>query len=131
MSSSSWTNRLMTVPITPITVSSIVSLKFHSFSVLWQGPGTYLSFHFPSVFTNGQLKLQCTLFGWLSLWLTFTCLIVWLILDDPFVSQNIKIIFVIHFLGWILDCEYRICLSVNIQYFCTIPSWSPSPRCRI
>ena len=53
--SSPCTNPLMTVPRAPITIGINLSFMIHSFSVLLQGPGTYLIFfRFPSVLLCGK-----------------------------------------------------------------------------
>ena len=58
-SSSPFTNPLETVRSAPIIIGIIVTFIFHSFSVPLQGPGTYLSFHLPSI-------LLCDLQEWKS-----------------------------------------------------------------
>ena len=62
-SSSPGTNPLVTVTAEPITIGITVTFMFHSFSVLWLGLGTYLSFHFLSVLPCSQLGQQSPLFG--------------------------------------------------------------------
>ena len=47
-SSRPFNNSLVIVPNTPVTIGTIVTFMFHSFSILYQGRGTYPSFHFPS-----------------------------------------------------------------------------------
>ena len=71
-SSNPCTNPLVTVPSTPITIGITVTFTCHSFSVLMQGLGTYLSFRFPSLLPNGQLELKGSLFGRFSFLLTIT-----------------------------------------------------------
>ena len=48
-SSRPFNNPLVIVPNAPITIGTIVTFMSHSFFlILWQGRGTYPSFHFPS-----------------------------------------------------------------------------------
>ena len=44
----------VTVPNAPTTIGIIVTFMFHIFLILWQGLGTYPSFHFLSVLFCGQ-----------------------------------------------------------------------------
>ena len=53
-SSSSFSNPLVTVPKAPITSSIIFICMFHSFSIPYQGRGTYPSNHILSVLFCGQ-----------------------------------------------------------------------------
>ena len=72
-------NPLVTAPSAPITNGITVTFMF---SVLYQGLGTYLTFCFLSaVFFFSFFFFFC----WLSLGQ-----VVWLILGDPFVSQNLR-----------------------------------------
>ena len=60
-SSSSRTNRLVTVPSVIITAGTTVTIIV--FLILLQDLGIYLSFHFPSVLPHGQPERQSPLFG--------------------------------------------------------------------
>ena len=61
-SSSSSINPLVTVPKAPITIGITVTFRFHSFSVPWQGRGTYFSFCFLSILLCGQPGQQVLFF---------------------------------------------------------------------
>ena len=66
----SWTNPLMTVPSAPVTIGITVIFMFHSFfSILQQGPGTYLSFRFLLILPCCQPERQSPLFGRFSFFL--------------------------------------------------------------
>ena len=60
---SSSTNPLVAVPRAPITIGITVTFKSHSFSFPKQGPGTYPSFRFLSIFLWGQPGQQSPPFG--------------------------------------------------------------------
>ena len=64
------TNPLVTVPSTPTTTGITITFIFHSFSILKQSLGIYLSFRFLSVLLCGQPERQSALFGKFS----FFCL---------------------------------------------------------
>ena len=91
------TNPLVNEPRAPITIGITLTFMFHSFSVLWQGSGTYPSFLFLSVLHCGQVGQQSSQFGKFSLslsffffffcWLSFG-LVVSPRLSDPSVAQN-------------------------------------------
>ena len=53
-SSRPFNNALVTLAKAPITIGIIVTFMFHSFSIPYQGRGTYLSFHILSVLFCGQ-----------------------------------------------------------------------------
>ena len=73
-SSRPFNNPLVTVPKAPITIGIIVSFMFHSFSILYEGRGTYLSFHILSVLFCGQPGQQSRQFCRFSL---FLLIIIW------------------------------------------------------
>ena len=106
-SSSPCTNSLVTVQSTPITIGITVIFMFHCFfSSLARS--RYLS-HFSLSFsvnlwsagTSKPTIRQVHFFCWLSLGL-----VVWLRLDDSFLSQNHEEIFASHFLEQILGFLY-------------------------
>ena len=59
------------LPSAPITIGITVAFMFHSFSILEQGPGTYLSFCFLSILLFGQLGQQIPQLGKFSSFLFF------------------------------------------------------------
>ena len=69
-SSSPSTNPLVTVPSALVMIGITVTFKFHSFSVLKLGPGTYFFFNLLSVLSSGQPERQSLLFGSLSFFFT-------------------------------------------------------------
>ena len=71
--SSLWTNPLVTILSSPITIGITVTLMFHRFFVLQQDLATYLSFHFFFSFTQGSAIRQFLLFYFLLLYCLFTC----------------------------------------------------------
>ena len=71
-SSNLYTKYLVTVPSGPITTGITVTFILHSFSVLCQVPGSYLSFPFLFVSPSGQPERQSPLFGRISFLLTIT-----------------------------------------------------------
>ena len=71
-SSSPWTNPLVTVLSTPITIGIPVTFTFHNFSVLSQGPDTYLSFSFLSILLCGLAGQQSPQFSRFSFFFTIT-----------------------------------------------------------
>ena len=88
-SSSFCTNPLVNVPSIQITIDITIIFMFHSFSILWLGLGSHLSFRFLSFsFTLGSTETvkstiqQVLFFCWLS-----QGLFVWPRLDDLFVSH--------------------------------------------
>ena len=119
-SSSPRTNHLEAIPSAIIKISITVTSMFHSFLVHWQSLGTYLSFRFLSVLSCGQQERQCPLFSSSCFFLFFSFfffffglslgLVVKPKLDDSFVSQNSKEFWASHFLEWILNRVYTICL---------------------
>ena len=69
-SSRPFNNYLVTVSKAPITIGIIVTFMFHSFSILWQGWGTYSSFHILSVLfcdQPGQQNRQFCIFSFFFL----------------------------------------------------------------
>ena len=115
------TNRLVTVPSTPITVGIPVtscsidfqlSSKFKELISLF----TFLQLY-PVVSRTAKSSIRLVLFlCWLSLGL-----VVWPKLNDLFVSQNLKEFCASHFLGWILSCAYTICLRVKFKPLAQFP----------
>ena len=110
-SSSPFSNPLVIVPNTPITIGIIVTYMFHSFFLIpWQGRGTYPSFHFISVLFCGQPGQQSrqfckfSFFCWLLLGLVF-----WPRLGDLSVRQSPIGVYVCYFLGQVLGCAYTVC----------------------
>ena len=81
------TNPLVTVPNALIRIGITDTFIFLNFSILWQGPGIYLSFRLSSVFPCGQPKRQSPLFGRFSFfyWLSLG-LVIWPRLDDLLIS---------------------------------------------
>ena len=81
-SSSPFSNPLVTVPNTPITIGIIVTSTFHSFFLIpWQGRGIYPSFHILSVLFCCQPGQQSRLFCTFSFFFFFFC---WLLLSLVF-----------------------------------------------
>ena len=127
-SSSPLINPLVTVPSVPIAIGITTSFCSIFFSVLKQGIGTYLSFHFLSVLPCGQLKRQSPLFNRFSFlfllfffffyWLSLG-LVVWPRLSNPFVFQNPRKFSVSQFQGQILGCVYMICSYAQISTSCS------------
>ena len=109
-SSSPCTNPLVTVLSTPITIGITITFMFYSFSSSLARSWYFHSFCFPSVLPCGQSEWQSPLFGRFSFfcWLS-PGLVIWLRLDDLFVSKNPKEICASHFLWRILGCTYTIC----------------------
>ena len=79
---------LVSLPSAPITIGTTVTFMFHSFLVLRQGLVIYLSFRFSWVLSSGQPEGLGPLFSRFSFlcWLSLD-LVIWLILDDLFVSK--------------------------------------------
>ena len=93
-SSSPCTSPLVTVQSAPITIDITVTFIFHGFSVLKQGLGNYLSFHFLLILLCGLPGRQSPQFGRFSFcWLSLG-LVVYPRLGDLLVSQ-IHIIIII------------------------------------
>ena len=109
-SSSPFSNPLVTVSNTPITIGIIVTCMFHSlFNSLARS--RYLSFFSYSfsfiLWSAGTAKstiLQVLFFCWLLL-----SLVSWPGLGDPFVCQSPIGVYAWHFLGQVLNCTYTIC----------------------
>ena len=117
-SSSPFTNPLGIVSTAPTTICITVTFMFHSFSVLWQGPGTYFSFRFLSVLSSGQPERHMYtssvfFFVFFVFFCFFFCLsqgqVFWSRWGDTLVSQNPREVCASHFPGWIPGCAYTIC----------------------
>ena len=114
-SSSPFSNPLVTVPNTPITIGIIVTCMFHSFfnSLAMSRYSSFFSHSFSfilwSVGTAKSTILQVLFFCWLLLSLVF-----WPRLGDPRVSRSPIGVYVCHFLGQVLGCAYTICLYGQI-----------------
>ena len=130
---------LVTVPSAPITIVITVTFIFNCFFLQFSSKvlvfiSLFSFFQFyPVVNRNG--KVNCSawtafFFFCFVFWLT-QGLVVWLRLDDPFVSQNFGELWASHSPGWILGCTYTICSYGQIQTFCTIPSGSLTPPSRV
>ena len=106
------TNPLMIVPSTSVIVGITVIFMSHSccfFQFPCKNLGSYLSFCFPSVLPYGHMEqLNQLMNRFLLFWLSQD-LVVWPILGDPFVSQNLKELSASYFVGRILGCAYTIC----------------------
>ena len=104
-SSSPFNNPLVTVPKAPITIGINVTFMCHSFSILYQGPGTYPSFQFLSFFGQpGQQSPQfCKFYFFVYCWLLYS-LVFWPRLGDLFVCQSPIYIYVCHSPGKMLRC---------------------------
>ena len=115
-SSSPFTKPLGIVPSVPLTIGITVTFMLHIFLVLWQGLGTYLSFHFlfSLVRWYSKVSFQQVLFFFFFYWESLG-LVIWLRLGDLFVSQNPRKFCVSHSPGRILGCEYTTCLH-NYQW---------------
>ena len=117
-SSSPFSNPLVTVPKTPITIGIIATFMFyiffnsparsrclsffsHSFSLLWSA-GTARS---------TILKIRFFFFFFFFFWLIIIRSGLWSRLGDPCVCQNPIGVYVCHFLGKVLGCAYTICLN--------------------
>ena len=129
-SSSPFINPKVTVPSAPITTGITITFMCHnSFSLLQQGSGTYLSFRSFSILPSGHLERESPLLDILSCCCCCCCLslylVVWLILGDPFVSQNPWWFCTSHFSGRVLCCTYRICSYGQMLASFTIPSGLP------
>ena len=114
-SSSPFSNPLVTVPNVPITIGIILTCVFHVFFNSL-ARSRYLSFFSHSfsfiLWSAGTAKLttlQVFFFRWLLL-----SMVVWPRLGDPLVCQSPIGVFVCHFLGQVMDCEYTICFYGQI-----------------
>ena len=133
-SSSPFSNPLVTVPNTPITISIIVTSIFHSFffSIPKQGRGTYPSFHILSVLFYGQPGQQSPQFCKLSgVFLLLFDLVFWPRFGDPSVCQNPIGVYACHSVGQLLSCPYTIYSNGQISVSCTFPRGSPCPPSRV
>ena len=81
-----FTNLLVTVPSSPVTIGITVSFMFYIFSVLWQCPGIYLSFRLPLVLPCRNRKVHYSAVFPFFL-LISGGLVVWPGLGDPFEFQ--------------------------------------------
>ena len=104
-SSSPFSNPLVTVPNTPITIGIIVTFMFQSFFNSLPR-SKYLSFfHILSVLFCGQPRQQSRQFcKFFSFWWLLLDLVFWPILGD----------YADYFLGQLLGCAYTICLYGQI-----------------
>ena len=129
-SSRPFNNPLLIVPNAPITIGTIVTFMFHSFSNSL-ARSRYLSFfHFPSDLFCGPPRQQSqqfcrfSFFCWLLLGLVF-----WPGLGDPFLSPIV--VYASPFLGQMLGCAYTIRFCGQIEISWTFPSGSPCRTSRV
>ena len=121
-SSSPFSNPLVIVPNAPITIGIIVTCMFHSFFNSL-ARSRYLSFFSHSfsfiLWSAGTAKstiLQVLFFWWLILSLVF-----WPRLGDPCVCRSPIGVYVCHFLGQVLGCEYTIFCMVKFKFLEHLP----------
>ena len=116
-SSRPFNNPLVIVPNAPITIGIIVTIMFHSFSILLQSQGTYLFFHILSVLfcgLPGQKSRQFCKFSFFFFFFFFFLLIIirsglraeirWSVC----ISKSPTGVCECHFLGQVLGCAYTI-----------------------
>ena len=135
-----WSRLVFLFPILPVPLSILWWLyRMHwlllvspslscsiVFSVLFQGPCTYLFRLLPVLLQNGKVHSSVIFFFFkLSLGL-----VVWLRFADPFVSWNTREFCAFHSPRWILGCEYTIS-NCQIQISCTVLSGSSSSPSRV
>ena len=112
-SSSPFNDPLVTVPKAPITIGIIFTFMFHIFfSIPSQSPGTYPSFHFPSVLFCGQPGQQSGQFCKFSFLLL---IIFWPRFGDPLVCQIPKRICVSFSKTDIGLCIYHLLVWSNLN----------------
>ena len=127
--SSPFSNPLVSVPKSLITIGIIVTFVFHSFFlfpckvevliILF----TFFQFYSVVKSTILQILFFCC---WLSLGLVF-----WPRLGDPCICQSPIGVYMCHFQGQVLGCAYTICSYGRIWIVCTSPSGSPRPSSRV
>ena len=93
-------NSSVTVLSAPITIGITITFLFYSFSLLYQGLRTYLSFYFLSVLPYGHPERK--------IHNSAGSFFVWSRLGDPLLSQNSREVCASHFPIWILCCAYAI-----------------------
>ena len=113
-SSSPFSNPLVTVPNTPITIGIIVTCMFHSFFQFLSKVEVlillFTFFQFYSV-VNRDSKVDnfaSSLFFFFFFWLLLG-LVFWPRLGGPCVCQSLIGVNVCYFLGQVLGCAYTIC----------------------
>ena len=116
MSSSSFSNPLVSVPNAPITIGIIVTCMFHGFSnsLARSRNLCFFSFSFSFImWAAGTAK--STILQVLFLFLLLLLSVVFSArLGNPSVSQNPIGVYLCHFLGQVLGCAYTICLYGQI-----------------
>ena len=111
-SSSPCTNTLVTVLSAPIITGITVTFTFHSFSSSLAKSRYLFLFLLSFSFILRVYYSAIFLFFFFFFFFFFLLslgLVVWLRLEDPFVSQNPREVYASHFSGQMLGCTYTIC----------------------
>ena len=132
ISSTPCKNSLGIAPSVLTTIGITISFMFHSFIISLAKSRKLSLFSLSFIFarwSDGTIKSTnqqvLFFFSWLSL-----SLVVWLRLEDPFLSQNHWEVCASHSPGWILGCAYTTYSYGQIKKFYAAPSGLPSsPSC--